>query len=104
MNKRIMILFLMMCIMGFTMSPVNAEGTVYKFYGEVGDIFEVLGDSDMNNDLASAYMESGLFDVHRTSKFDGQGNVIYHYKFKAVIGGWEYIEINDKGYIFDIWG
>jgi hypothetical protein len=98
-NKKLAILFLVMCIMGFSMSPVNAAHVIQ---GKVGDIFDFTEDSDINNDLSSAYMESGLFDVHQFSKFDDEGNVIYYYVFKAVDDGWKLVEINCRYYIFDI--
>jgi hypothetical protein len=97
MNKKIAVLFLVMCIVGFSMSPVNARDHHYLIEGKVGDVFEFDECINMGpipfGETSYAYDESGLFEMSDSVELlDGRRN--YHYTCLAVEAGHKTIKIS----------
>jgi hypothetical protein len=91
MNKKIIILFLVMCIVGFSMSPVNAQDHNYYINGTVGDVFEFREYRTPTHpegmDLGLAYQESGLFDISIYPGIESDGQRSYQYYCVAMKNG-----------------
>jgi hypothetical protein len=96
MNKKIIILFLVMCIAGFTMSPVNAFNTNHEIIANIGDVIEFKESpysvTPSCRDKSFAYRQSGLFDVS-AEMIEGADGWEFQYTCVATTAGEISVEI-----------